>query len=139
MAADFSQLTDRVNEAQAEIKATLAKDRDRLRAQVQQAQGKAEQQADEIKAKGAQKKADAATGWEGMQDRWREHIAQQHQKAAERKAERDLRKAQKKIEDAEADAEDAIDFAIAAMQEAEYAVLEAALARSDADALAGGS
>jgi len=139
MAADFSQLTERVNEAQSEIKATLTKDRDQLQSQVQQAQSKAEQQADEIKAKGAQKKAEAATGWEAMQDRWRSHIAQLHQRAADLKAERDLHKAQKKAEHAEAKAEDAIGFAIAAAQEAEYAVLHAALARLDADALAGSS
>ena len=110
MAADFSQLTERVNEAQSEIK-----------------------------AKGAQKKAEAATGWEAMQDSWRSHIAQLHQRAADLKAERDLHKAQKKAEHAEAKAEDAIGFAIAAAQEAEYAVLDAALARLDADALAGSS
>ena len=42
MAADFSQLTERVNEAQSEIKATLTKDRDQLQSQVQQVQSKAE-------------------------------------------------------------------------------------------------
>ena len=42
-----------------------------------------------------------------------------------------------KAETAEDYAEDAINFAIAAVQEAEYAVLDAVLARSDADALAG--
>lgn len=45
---------------------------------------------------------EAATNWQAMQDKWHSHIAQLHQRAADKKA--------------------------------EYAVLDAALARSDADA-----
>ncbi|HXT90992.1 MAG TPA: hypothetical protein VN714_17200 [Trebonia sp.] len=51
--------------------------------------------------------------------------------AARKKAERDVRRAEA--------AEEAVGFAIAAVQEAEYAVLQAALARADADALTGAS
>jgi hypothetical protein len=47
--------------------------------------------------------------------------------------------AEVRAEAAEDYADDAISFAIAAVQEAEYAVLDAVLARSDADALAGAS
>ncbi len=52
--ADFSQLTERVNEAQAKIKAAACTSRDELQAQVEQAQTTAEQQAEEIKAEAAQ-------------------------------------------------------------------------------------
>jgi hypothetical protein len=48
----------------------------------------------------------------------------------------DLRKAELGAEAAEDNADDAVSFAIAAVQEAEYAALGAALARSDADTLA---
>ena len=48
-------------------------------------------------------------------------------------------KAELKAETAEDYADDAVSFAIAAVQEAEYAVLDAVLARSDADTLAGTS
>ena len=139
MAAEFSQLTEKVNEAQAQIEAITGKGRDELRAQVEQAQSKAEQQADHIKAKTAPTKAGAAADWQAMQDKWQSHIAQLHQRAGDKKAERDVRKAGQKADAAEVYAEDAVGFAIAAVQEAEYAVLDATLARSDADALAGRS
>jgi hypothetical protein len=38
--------------------------------------------------------------------------------------------------EAESDAVNAVDFALAAVEEAEYAVLDAALARADADTMA---
>lgn len=130
MTANFNELTRKVNEAEAEIKASMSKTREALRALVREAQDKAEQQADEIKA-------DTDSGMKSVNDKWHAHIAQLHQRNAEKKAERDIRKAASKADDAEAYAEEAIDFAIAAIQEAEYAVLDAALARTDADALAG--
>ena len=131
MSADFSQLTDKVNEAQAQIRATMAKSRNELLAQVDRAQTVAEQQADELRANTAQAKKD----WQAMEDTWHSHIAQLHQRAAGMKAERDVRKAERKAAAAEGHAEEAIGFAIAAVQEAEYAVLDAALARADAKAL----
>ena len=70
-----------------------------------------------------------------MKDKWQSHVADLHGKAAGKKAEVDRRKAEIRAEAAEAYAEDAINFAIAAVQEAEYAVL----ARSDADTPAGTS
>ena len=53
-----------------------------------------------------------------------------------RKEEIDLDKAQANAETAEGDASFAIDYAYAAIEEAEYAVLDAALARKEADELA---
>lgn len=50
---NFSQLTDKVNEAQAKVKAAATKGRAELQAQVEQAQSGAEQEAGKIKAKSA--------------------------------------------------------------------------------------
>jgi hypothetical protein len=58
---------------------------------------------------------------------------------ADRRAEHDLDRANMRAENAEADAAFAIDYAVAAIEEAEYAVLDAALARKEADELAGAS
>jgi hypothetical protein len=52
------------------------------------------------------------------------------------KAERDLRLAVRRADDAELDAADAIEFAISVLDQAEYAVVDAAIARADADDLA---
>jgi hypothetical protein len=57
----------------------------------------------------------------------------------DRKAEHDVDRANKRAENAEGDAAFAIDYAVAAIEEAEYAVLDAALARKEADELAGAS
>jgi hypothetical protein len=53
-----------------------------------------------------------------------------------KKAEHDLASAQRDADWAESDAVNAVDFALAAAEEAEYAVLDAALARANADAMA---
>jgi hypothetical protein len=53
-----------------------------------------------------------------------------------KKEQHDVRVAQRRAETAEADAEFAIDFAYSAVVDAEYAVLDAALARTEADDLA---
>jgi hypothetical protein len=135
--ARFSQLTEKVNEAQAKIKTATHASRDELQAQVERAQNIAEQQADEMKANTAQAKAQASSDWQSMKDKWQAHVADLHRSAEDKKAEHDARRAERKAEAAEGYAYDAVDFAIGAAQEAEYAVLDAILARSDADALAG--
>jgi hypothetical protein len=56
-----------------------------------------------------------------------------------RKAEHDLHKAQRRADRAEEDARFAIDFAYSAIVEAEYSALDAALARSEANELSGGT
>ena len=120
--ADFSQLTEKVNESQAKIKAAASDQNVDLTVGT---------------AKAAQTQTEAATGWQAMKDKWQSHVADLHQKADDKKAERDARRAELKAEAAEDYADDAVSFAIAAVQEAEYAAMDAILARYDADALAG--
>jgi TolA-binding protein len=135
----FSQLTEKINQAQAKVEATAHQTREQLQADVQQAQASAEETAEEIKAQAARGRDAAATGWQAMKDKWQSHVSDLHDKAAGKMAEMDQAKAGVRADAAEDYAEDAINFAIAAVQEAEYAVLDAVLARSDADALAGAS
>jgi hypothetical protein len=66
----------------------------------------------------------------------KENLMRIRDRIDERKAEHDANKAGRRAEAAEADALIAIDFAAAALSEAEYAVLDAALARMEADELA---
>ena len=58
-----------------------------------------------------------------------------HARAAARRAARKAKHAENVAEDSEWDAEDAVDFAIYAVQEAEYALLQAATDRETADQL----
>jgi hypothetical protein len=55
------------------------------------------------------------------------------EKLEERKAERDVKRLRNSAGDAEDYAADSVDFAIAAVQEAEYAALDAVPARAEAD------
>jgi hypothetical protein len=134
---NFSELTDRINQAQVKVEAAARQGRDQLAAEVQQAQVSAEQKAEEIKAQAARSRDEAGAGWQTMKDKWQTHVAHLHDKTAGKKVELDQRKAGFRADAAEVYAENAIDFALAAVQEAEYAVLDAVLARADAEALPG--
>ena len=61
------------------------------------------------------------------------------QNVDEKKAGRDVKKVEKRADAAKADAEVAVDFAHAAIEEAECAVLKAILVRMDANDLAANS
>jgi predicted nucleic acid-binding Zn-ribbon protein len=63
-----------------------------------------------------------------------EKVAETKEEVARWKQQRDVRKLTSRADRAEAYATDAIDYAIATIEEAEEAVLEAVVARHDADA-----
>ena len=71
--------------------------------------------------------------WEDVQEAWNQAIAKVREDVEGRKTEHDLHKAQRRADWAEDDARFAIDFAYSAIGEAEYAVLDASLARMQAD------
>jgi hypothetical protein len=77
--------------------------------------------------------------WKGVQASWNEHVATIRQNIDERRSEHDLNAAQRAADNAEDDAAFAVDYAYAAIEEAEYAVLDATLARMNADSLAKGT
>jgi hypothetical protein len=70
-----------------------------------------------------------------VQRSWDQAVKAAREDMANRKAEHDLHKAQRRADRAEDDAKFAIDFAYSAIGEAEYAVLDATLARKEAEEL----
>jgi hypothetical protein len=74
-------------------------------------------------------------GWSKVQRTWNDHLAEMRQDIHDRRAEHDLKKAQRTADSTEEDAAFAIDFAYGAIEEAEYAVLDAVLARTEAEEL----
>ena len=74
--------------------------------------------------------------WDSVQRSWNDHLAAVRKNVDEKGAAHDLKMTQRIADQAEVDAEFAIDYAYAAIEEAEYAVLEATLARMEADELA---
>ena len=87
--------------------------------------------------------ADAAAAQDRARSWWNDTRQSIHARLAQVRAERDdhqaardVKKAERRAEDAEQDAAYAVDFALAMLDEAEYALADAALARIDADELA---
>lgn len=69
--------------------------------------------------------------WDDIQENWNEHIVHVRKQRGTRKAEHDAERAEKRAKRAEDDAAFAGAYAIAAIKEAEYSVLDAALARME--------
>jgi hypothetical protein len=77
----------------------------------------------------------ATRDWATMQQSVSDAFDSLHEQAAVHRAARKARHAEGIAQDSELDAADAVDFAIYAIQEAEYAVLQAAADRDAADQL----
>jgi hypothetical protein len=129
LAAKAKQVQDRVAAAQQKTKADLEGDVDNARASAQA-------QADALHTKAEASKGKISAWWDHMQRSWHEHVAAVRKGAEERKAAHDAKAAQRAAEQADEDASYAIDYAYAAIEEAQYAVLDAELAHRHADELA---
>ena len=77
----------------------------------------------------------ATQDWATMQQSVSDAFDSLHAKAAAHRATRKAKHAEGVAEDSELDAADAVDFAVYAIQEAEYALLQAAFDREAADEL----
>jgi hypothetical protein len=136
MSEQLNELADRVkksedfvNAARAKNRAVLDDERETLKTSI--ANGKAQMNAD------AAATADETRSW------WNDTRQSIDARVTDLRAERDdhraartLKRAERHAEDAEQDAAYAVDFALAMLDEAEYAVADAVLARLDADELA---
>ncbi|HEY4268145.1 MAG TPA: hypothetical protein VGM94_08145 [Galbitalea sp.] len=86
---------------------------------------------DDLIAEGDQETKD----WAAMQQNVSETFDSLHARAAARRAAHKAKRAETVAEDSEWDAADAVDFEVYAIQEAEYALLQAAADRDAADEL----
>lgn len=129
-------LASRSKQAEDNVTAARTKAKAQLEADVQAAKESAQKRADALRAKVEEGKEGVSTGWSNAQHSFHDKVASASLKMEVRKAERDLKRAEKDAEHAERDAAFAIDFAYAAIEEAEYEVLDAILARAYADELA---
>jgi hypothetical protein len=120
---------------QAEQKATEAKRQAKadLEVAVAKSRTSAQAQATKLRETARASKGDLSSWWDEQQQAWNTHIERMRRTVDEKKAEHEAMKVERRAEHAEADASFAIDFAFAAIEEAEYAVLDAILARETAD------
>jgi vacuolar-type H+-ATPase subunit I/STV1 len=136
--ADFEShmdsLAERAKKANERAQATLGATKETLQAEVSTARASVEKTNRQLQAKATT--SDPAKRWSAARETWNTHTAEIRGKADAEKAKHDASHAERRAERAEADALEAIDFAYLALEEAEYEVLDAALARAEADELA---
>ena len=132
----FDKLKEQIEEADRSIRAAASQDTAELKAMVDDARRSAEKHADELIVKSDEDAVQAERHWQDVQADWDAHIKRIRERIAAKKASFDADRAESDAEWAEADAIDAVQFASAAIDEAHYAVLDAVLARKDADVMA---
>jgi hypothetical protein len=129
LAARAKELEDRAAGAQTKAKNDLQKE-------VDQARDSAQAQADALRKSAEASKGKISAWWASVQKSWSDHLAAVRKDVKNKKAAHDVKAAQKVADQADDDASFAIDYAYAAIEEAEYAVLDAQLAHVEADELA---
>jgi chromosome segregation ATPase len=134
-ADSFEKLSAKIDEAKRSIRAAASESEAELKAKVEEARKNADDRAAELKAK-VQATADKTDHWQQIQSDWEQHRQKIRERIDDAKSAEDLETAELRAEWAESDARDAIDFAANAIDEAQYAMLDAILARNDASVLA---
>ena len=122
---DFTKLREKVDKADQSIRAAAAQDEAELKAMVDDARKKADERAAVLRAKSEEVSDSAERQWHEVQSDWDEHVKRIRERMDAKKDEFDANVAEHDAEWAEADAIDAVDFASAAIEEAQYAVLDA--------------
>jgi hypothetical protein len=135
---DLARLSVRAKEAEDRAAKAQKQARDQLAQNVEQARQSTQTTVDKLQSQSAAA-ADQAKSWgEDTQRSWDDHVAQVRQRIDARKARHQAKVAERDAVDAANYAEFTIDVAYSAIEEAEYAVLDAALYRLEADTAAGG-
>jgi hypothetical protein len=147
MTDNFAKLKEQVEEADRTVKAAAEQNQEEIQSKVDEARRDADERAAELRAKteNADREEEGKSDREG-ESQWREmqadlnrHIERVRERMDAKKAAVDVNVADRDADWAEADAKDAIDFALSAIVEAEYATLDAMLARKNAAQLAASS
>jgi len=131
--AQLKGLSEKASEAEANANAAKAKDKAALKQRVDAAEVDAKKTSDDLKVSAKEARDETTQWWGQVQDNWKSHVAKVHKDVEEAKANLKADRAEARAKRAEANAAAAVEFAYAAIEEAEYQVLNAALARLDAE------
>jgi hypothetical protein len=132
----LEQLAEQARAIEQNVREAEADQRAQLEAKAAEARKTADEHAEQVRSKEKGAAEGAARSWARLQHQWDEHVARLRRSLDEAKANLDVTIAAKRAESAELDAMDAIDFATSALDEAQYAVLNAEILRMEADQLA---
>jgi hypothetical protein len=133
----LAKLATRAKQAETRAAAAQKKARTDLETDVSAARASASAQAEKLRESADAGEGKVSDWWSGVQKAWSDHVDAVRADIDERKDKHDRAEARRAADDAEADAQYAIDYAYAAVEEAEYAVLNAELARMESDELEG--
>jgi hypothetical protein len=129
LAARTKELEDRAAAARQEARADLQHD-------VEAARVASNANAEVLGKAWDEDVAEVSAWWTDMGRSWDEHLARVRERVETKKEQHDLKAAQRDADEALAYASYLIDYTYAAVDEAEYAVLDAVLAQKEADELA---
>jgi hypothetical protein len=147
MSEQLSELSERARKVDDVVSAAREKDRARLEAQREELKSsvetfKAEAAEDQAAARAsmaedvAEARASIKARWDAVRSSVDQRFAEMRADAEERGKERDIRKAQRHADTAEQEAVDAVELALFVLDETEYAIVDAVIARQDAEELA---
>ena len=131
----LTELTARAKEAEDRAGAVQGKAKADVQADVEQARASAQERAKKLRESAEANKNKLSVWWYDLQRTWNEHVAKIRDDIEGKRAEHDVDRAERRAEHRADDAAFAVDFAYSAIEEAEYAVLDAELARKEADEL----
>ena len=129
LSARAKKTEELVSAAQAKNQAALQSQREELQSSISAFKARAAAQTEELTQ-------EAQSWWDETRTAVNDRFAKLRAKAEDHHAERDLKRAQHRADDAELDAAYAIDFALDILDQAEYAIADAVIARAEADELA---
>jgi hypothetical protein len=129
LSARAKKTEELVSAAQAKNQAALQSQREELQSSISAFKARAAAQTEELTQ-------EAQSWWDETRTAVNDRFAKLRAKAEDHHAERDLKRAQHRADDAELDAAYAIDFALDVLDQAEYAIADAVIARAEADELA---
>src|SRR5262245_33788737 len=133
---EFTMLKEQVESADRSIRAAVAQDDAELKAMVDDARKRADDREAELRAKSTEVADEAERDWNEVQSEWSKHIQRIREHLEAKKAAGDGTDAERVAAWATADGAEGIHLAAAANEEAQYAVLDAVMARRKADVLA---
>jgi len=136
---ELSRLAARTKELEDRAAAAKQKAKGDLQQEVKVAREASQAHADALAKSVDKNNAHVSAWWHGIGRSWNDHVSAVRKSIDDRRAAHDLKSAQKAATQADDDASYAIDYAYAAVEEAEYAVLDATLAHVEADELAQGA
>jgi hypothetical protein len=129
----LTALVDRAKKAEQRAEAAGGKAPADLEQDVATARASAEARAAELRQAADAHKGKLSVWWHDLERSWNAHIATIREDVDAKRAEHSAERAKHRAERADEDAAFACDFALAAIEEAEYAVLDATLAKQKAE------